>query len=70
MTAEDELPPLSLDEAARIIARLEEVVTRHEIVLIGGQAVALWGAQLMDYLPTQDDPVTSRDVDFQAGETR
>jgi hypothetical protein len=65
VTADDELPPLSLDEAVRIIARLEEAVTQHKIILIGGQAIALWGAQLADYLLASEDPVTSKDVDFQ-----
>lgn len=54
-----------MEEAARIIGRLEEIVASRRIVLIGGQAVALWGAQLTDYLPVDDDPVTSRDFDFQ-----
>jgi hypothetical protein len=35
-------PPLSLDEAQRIIARLEEVVREQRVVLIGGQAVSIW----------------------------
>jgi len=41
----DEVPPLTLKEAERIIARLEEVVRDDKVVLIGGQAVALWVAQ-------------------------
>jgi hypothetical protein len=35
-------PPLSLAEVERIIARLEDVVSEQRVVLIGGQAVALW----------------------------
>lgn len=58
-------PPLTLDEAVAIIARLEEAITRAKIVLIGGQAIALWGAQLREYLPAGEGPVTSRDIDFQ-----
>jgi len=34
-------------------------------VLIGGQAIALWSAQLADYLPEDAEPVSSRDLDFQ-----
>ena len=65
MTISDEWPALSLDEAARIVARIEELVTQRKIILIGGQAIAVWGAQLADYLPATTNPVTSRDIDFQ-----
>lgn len=41
------------------------MVAGSNVVLIGGQAVAIWGAQLMTYLPAGQAPVTSRDVDFQ-----
>lgn len=34
-------------------------------MLIGGQAVAIWGAQLQAYLPPEQTPVASLDVDFQ-----
>ena len=47
-------PPLSLDEAQRIIARLEEVVRERRVVLIGGQAVSIWIGQLQNRLT---DPI-------------
>ncbi|MHB1834564.1 MAG: hypothetical protein ACYCXW_06325 [Solirubrobacteraceae bacterium] len=40
------LPPLGIQEAERIIARLEEVVSQRHAILVGGQAVALWTAYL------------------------
>ena len=59
-------PPLSLDEAQRIIARLEEVVREQRVVLIGGQAVSIWIGQLYDRLtdPLIAEPIVSRDIDF------
>jgi hypothetical protein len=39
-------PPLTIEEAERVLARLEEVLASNEVVLIGGQAVAVWVAQL------------------------
>jgi hypothetical protein len=40
--SETELPPLKIDETERIIARLEQVVRDRRVVLVGGQAVAIW----------------------------
>lgn len=60
-----ELPPLSLDEAERIISRIAPAVDEHRLVLIGGQALALWRAQLAAYLPAKEHTVASRDIDFQ-----
>lgn len=59
-------PPLSLDEAQRIIARLEEVVRKQRVVLIGGQAVSIWIGQLHNRLtdPLIAEPIVSRDIDF------
>jgi hypothetical protein len=58
-------PPLSLEEAQRIIARVEEVVRERRVVLVGGQAVAIWTAylhsRLTDVLIAQ---VASSDLDF------
>ena len=58
-------PPLSLEEAQRIIARVEEVVRERRVVLVGGQAVAIWTAylhrRLTDGLIAQ---VVSSDLDF------
>jgi hypothetical protein len=67
-------PPLSLDEAQRIIARLEEVVREQRVVLIGGQAVSVWIGQLKSRLtdPLFSEPIVSRDIDFlgDAGDVR
>lgn len=61
-----ELPPLRLDEAQRILARLEALVRERRVVLVGGQAVSIWIGQLEDRLsdPLLAEPVASRDLDF------
>lgn len=58
--------PLSLAEAERIIARLEEVVSERRVVLIGGQAVATWTAHLQNRLTDGlvAAHVVSGDIDF------
>ena len=48
-------PPLTVEEAARILGRMEEVVAAKDVVLIGGQAVALWAARLSDFLGADFD---------------
>jgi hypothetical protein len=57
---------LSLDEAQRIIARIEDVVRDRHVVLVGGQAVSVWIGQLEDRLGNKltTAPVVSRDIDF------
>lgn len=58
-------PPLSVTEATRIFARLREVLLDRGVVLVGGQALELWAAQLEDRLPrslTQE--IASRDIDL------
>jgi hypothetical protein len=62
---EPELPPLTVEETERIIGRIAPAVDEHHLVLIGGQAIALWRAQLAAYLPPDEHTVASRDVDFQ-----
>lgn len=59
-------PPLSLAEAERIIARIEEVVRERHVVLVGGQAVAIWTGYLADRLtdPLIASRIASRDLDF------
>ncbi len=58
-------PPLSLAEAERIIARLEDVVRGRRVVLVGGQAVAIWTAYLQSCLTgLVPEQVVSRDIDF------
>jgi len=58
--------PLSLAEAKSIIARIEQVVEDQHVVLIGGQAVAIWIGQLQDRLQGLLTPeqAVSRDIDF------
>jgi hypothetical protein len=63
--SEAELPPLKIDETERIIARLEQVVRDRRVVLVGGQAVAIWAAKLEDRIAdTLVDAVASRDIDL------
>ncbi|MFI4977695.1 MAG: hypothetical protein ACHQC8_03295 [Solirubrobacterales bacterium] len=58
--------PLSLAEAKSIIARIEQVVEDQHVVLIGGQAVAMWIGQLQGRLQGLLTPeqAVSRDIDF------
>lgn len=63
--AEDVPPPLSIEEAEGILGRLEDVLRERQVVLIGGQAVAVWVNQLADRLPSvTSQQVASRDIDF------
>lgn len=63
--SEAELPPLKIDETERIIARLEQVVRDRRVVLVGGQAVAIWASKLEDRIAdTLVDAVASRDIDL------
>ena len=59
-------PPLSLAEAERIIARLEEVVRERHVILVGGQAVTVWatylGSRLTDGRLARQ--IVSGDIDF------
>ena len=59
-------PQLSLAEAERIIASLEEVVREQHVVLIGGQALSIWVGQLRHLLQGHLTPaqVISGDIDF------
>lgn len=59
-------PPLSLVEAERIIARLEDAVRERRVVLVGGQAVAIWTAYLQSRLADGliGGQVVSGDIDF------
>lgn len=65
------MPPQGLpyEEAVRILRRLHELSEQHRIVVIGGQAVALWYRQLsaVGYLSGDEiSPLTSKDIDFRA----
>jgi hypothetical protein len=62
---EAELPPLKIDETERIIARLEQVVRDRRVVLVGGQAVAIWASKLESRIADAlVDTVASRDIDL------
>ncbi len=62
---EAELPPLKIDETERIIARLEQVVRDRRVVLVGGQAVAIWASKLEDRITDAlVEAVASRDIDL------
>ncbi len=63
--SEAELPPLKIDETERIIARLAQVVRDRRVVLVGGQAVAIWASKLADRIAdTLVEAVASRDIDL------
>jgi hypothetical protein len=63
--SEAELPPLKIDETERIIARLEQVVRDRRVVLVGGQAVAIWASKLEDRIADAlVEAVASRDIDL------
>jgi hypothetical protein len=61
-------PPLSVEETQRILAAIAPVLSEQRLVLIGGQAVALWRSQLASYLPEDEYLAASRDIDFQASQ--
>jgi hypothetical protein len=62
---EAELPPLRIGETERIIARLEQVIRDRRVVLVGGQAVAIWAAKLEDRIEgSLLEAVASRDIDL------
>jgi hypothetical protein len=63
--SETEPPPLKIEETERIIARLEQVVRDRRVVLVGGQAVAIWASKLGGRIAdTLVDAVASRDIDL------
>jgi hypothetical protein len=63
--SEAELPPLKIHETERILARLEEVVRDRRVVLVGGQAVAIWASKLESRIADAlVDTVASRDIDL------
>lgn len=64
--SEGDLPPLALAEASRVLGRLEEIVRKPDVILVGGQAVAIWVAKLAGRLPSSltAEQVASHDLDF------
>jgi hypothetical protein len=59
-------PPLELAEALAVIDRLRPQLAG-DVVLIGGQAIALWRAQLDPWLSPEAMPqeaIASNDIDF------
>lgn len=63
-----EKPPLRLEEVRRILARLESLAEGQQIVLVGGQAVAVW-AELFKERGLELALVTSKDIDFEGSST-
>lgn len=63
--AERDKPPLSLEDLARIIGRLRDLVGDDTIVLIGGAALTLWHDELSAGDP--DPQLATTDVDLQGG---
>ena len=63
---EVDAPPLNLDQAEQIIARLEALVRERRVVLVGGQAVAIWTAQLESRMQgaLNTELVASHDIDL------
>lgn len=64
-------PPLSVREVERVLRRLEPLIADRRVILIGGQAVALWTRLLSPYseqLATQAPVASSdgfeREIDF------
>jgi hypothetical protein len=64
--AEFEPAPLDLREVQRILGRIESVVGERHVVLVGGQAVAVWFGQLWNRLrgDLTAAQVASRDLDL------
>ena len=63
--SEAELPTLKIEETERIIARLEQVVRDRRVVLVGGQAVAIWASKLEGRIADAlVDAVASRDINL------
>lgn len=60
---------LSYEQAVYILGELRELSEQHRLVVIGGQAVALWYRRLSElgYLSGAElAPLTSKDIDFRA----
>lgn len=61
------LPPFDLEEVHTLLARLRDVVSDRHVVLVGGQALAFWAAQIAPYDDTAAAAISaSVDIDFQA----
>jgi hypothetical protein len=58
-------PPLSVDEALRILGRLSDLVGDDAIVLIGGAALSIWHARLSSDPP--EPQLATSDLDMQGG---
>lgn len=57
-------------EAERLVTLVAPAIAEHDLVLIGGQAVAFWQAQLQVHLPAAArQVVASKDLDFQGRDT-
>jgi hypothetical protein len=61
------LPPFDLEEVHALLARMRDVVSDRHVVLVGGQALAFWAAQIAPYDATAAAAISSSvDIDFQA----
>jgi hypothetical protein len=57
-------PPLRGEEVRRVIGVLAPLIQKTEIVLVGGQALALWSARFAE--PSGEiSVVSSKDIDFE-----
>lgn len=63
---------MSLLQAQRVLGRIAAVAAQSDVVLIGGQAVAFWAAELRARLPAgiASIDVTSKDIDLQGDRGR
>jgi hypothetical protein len=62
-------PPLSPSEVERILRELEPLSRERRIILIGGQAVAVWAAFFkLESGPSQANLFTSEDIDFEGAQ--
>lgn len=64
MTQEESVPPLSYEQASRILAKLADL--EHPVVLVGGQALNFWASYYRDRVAdlAAGGPYTSKDIDF------
>lgn len=64
MTSTEPAPPLTYEQASRILAKLADL--EHPVVLVGGQALNFWASFYEDRVAelAAAAPYTSKDIDF------
>jgi hypothetical protein len=64
VTDSEPAPPLSYEQASRILAKLADLA--HPVVLVGGQALNFWASYYEDRVAelAAGAPYTSKDIDF------